>query len=92
MLIFLKRFAVDLEDQSILFKQCINCTNLSTKRDYYLTLICKDNNGYGNIASSAIILNLKNLLTNPKQKVYFLLATGPENTDIPYLALKVIQF
>lgn len=83
---------VDLENQNILFKPCINCTNLSAKSDYYLTLICKDNNGYGNIASSALILNFKNLLSNTKQKVYFLLATGPKNTDIPYLTLKVIHF
>ena len=60
--------------------------------EYFLTLICKDNEGSGNTAFASLIVNFRKALkieyvgTN---KTFYVLASGPDGTDIPYLALKV---
>jgi hypothetical protein len=66
--------------------------SVTTAVKNYLTIICKDNKGNGNMASSSLFLYFRNELENYIKDHYFLLATGPKNTDIPYLVLKVIHF
>jgi hypothetical protein len=83
---------VDSKNQKILIKPCINCTKPNFRPENYLTIICKDNKGNGNMASSSLFLYFRNELKNYIKDHYYLLATGPKNTDIPYLVLKVIHF
>jgi len=90
------KFLVDSAQQAIFLRQMCttNCTNFYQPL-YYLNLICRDNKGLGHTATTLLILNFQsnvnaNCFTVPTTR-YYLLATGSCKTDIPKLAIKVIN-
>ena len=86
-----ERFLVDSNGQKVYLKPSdqIEISNQKLNTNYYLTIICKDNEGNGNVAVSSLEVNFKNSVQSQIDREYYLLATGPDGTDIPYLSFKV---
>jgi hypothetical protein len=90
------RFEVNIQQQAVYFKPCYSCSVDDFKKVYYLTLICQDLNGKGNIGFASLIIQSQN--SYPRNgfrlanKIYYLLAIGPSGTDIPKLQIKVSLF
>ena len=90
------KFLVDSNQQAIFLKRCVNDAPCRiddyAKSIYYMTLICRDNAGKGNVAFATVIVSFQAMyrpgfvLSN---RIFYLLATGPYGIDIPKLTIKV---
>ena len=92
------RFEVDSFQQAVYLKRCSNnlpCTINDFRQLYFLTLICRDNAGKGNVAFATVIISFKEIYRTGfvlSNRIYYLLATGINGIDIPRLTIKVAKF
>jgi hypothetical protein len=87
---------VDTNLKKIFIKPCApQCSSTSFEKEYDLTLICKDNNGAGLVGLASLKINLQSIYRPSfkiPNKIYYLLASGPNRVEIPELNIKVFFF
>lgn len=104
------KFEIDHVHQKVLLKACATCSAAASaattgdtatnallddlKPVYKFELICKDNQGRGNMGSSSLRISFESLFKQGytlARHNYYLLASGPSGTEIPSLRIRPLN-
>lgn len=91
------KFEIDQARQKVFLKACATCSTrptLDLKPVYKFELICKDQQGRGNMGSSSLRISFESLFKQGytlARHNYYLLASGPSGTETPALRIRPLN-